>query len=83
MSRHVLDDATARWLLDASLSIHMMVDVPRRSTAVRTWRSSSWNAADLEFPSNVTAYDPVYVALAEAIDPPILTCDALPLELHY
>jgi predicted nucleic acid-binding protein len=60
-----LEDGRARQAVDdlASLRIRRWSHVPLRE---RVW----------ELRRNVTAYDAVYIALAERFDCPLLTCDA-------
>ena len=57
-------------VVDASALLEFLLQTPL-GTRVETRLGRAWELRD-----NVTAHDAMYIALAEAIDAPLITCDA-------
>ena len=52
-------------------ALHDLIDLDIRRHPHTHFLGRAWELRD-----NVTAYDAMYIALAEAIDAPLITCDA-------
>lgn len=65
-------------VLDASAAVELLLGTPRAAplAARLADESPSLHAPQLQLRANLTTYDAAYVALAEALEAPLVTFDA-------